>query len=230
MTSYVQNPHFSECNLRTMCKYILTWWSFFSFSVPPYPWPKWSFGNPERRVHTPQSHNCVKLRCSTGRSCFPSKIERWSFGISTWLCGCDQVWHSVWHNLWHVWHNVWQVWHCVLIAMFNWTKLLPFENWEMIFWHLYMIVWLWSGKGVSDIPWISRAFCIKLLFFCFRSGNPMIHVQNLLLLLPSVRHADLMMRQFWEGVRRDGKVKLNKLLIEMLESNAKSNVVSSSET
>jgi estrogen-related receptor ERR len=63
-----------------------------------------------------------------------------------------------------------------------------------------------------------------------RSGNPMIHVQNLLLLLPSVRHADLMMRQFWEGVRRDGKVKLNKLLIEMLESNAKSNVVSSSET
>jgi hypothetical protein len=39
-----------------------------------------------------------------------------------------------------------------------------------------------------------------------------------------------MMRQFWEGVRKDGKVKLNKLLIEMLESNAKSNVVSSSET
>ena len=77
---------------------------------------------------------------------------------------------------------------------------------------------------------IPNFHCINFLFFCFRSGNPMIHVQNLLLLLPSVRHADLMMRQFWEGVRRDGKVKLNKLLIEMLESNAKSNRVSSSET
>jgi len=59
----------------------------------------------------------------------------------------------------------------------------------------------------------------------------MIHVQNLLLLLPSIRHADLIMRQFWEGVRKDGKVKLNKLLIEMLEPNAiKTNTTSTCET
>ena len=51
----------------------------------------------------------------------------------------------------------------------------------------------------------------------------MIHVQNLLLLLPSIRQADLMMRQFWQKVLQDGKVKLSKLLIEMLESNIKLN-------
>ena len=66
--------------------------------------------------------------------------------------------------------------------------------------------------------------------FLSRSGNPTIHVQNLLLLLPSIRHADLMMRQFWQTVRKEGKVKLNKLLIEMLESNTKPDNVSSSET
>ena len=73
--------------------------------------------------------------------------------------------------------------------------------------------WIIFTYGIQQ-P-IPNFHCIKLLFFCFRSGNPMIHVQNLLLLLPSVRHADLMIRQFWEGVRKNGKVKLNKLLIEV---------------
>ena len=56
----------------------------------------------------------------------------------------------------------------------------------------------------------------------------MIHVQNLLLLLPSIRQADVMMRQFWQKVLQDGKMKLSKLLIEMLESNIKLNTGSNS--
>ena len=54
-------------------------------------------------------------------------------------------------------------------------------------------------------------------FFHFRSGNTSIHVQNLLLLLPSIRQADAMIRWFWLKVRQDGKVPLKKLLVEMLE-------------
>lgn len=50
-----------------------------------------------------------------------------------------------------------------------------------------------------------------------RSGNPTIHVQNLLLLLPSIRQADIKMRQFWRTVHKQGDVPLKKLLLEMLE-------------
>jgi hypothetical protein len=56
--------------------------------------------------------------------------------------------------------------------------------------------------------------------FC-RSGNPGIHVQNLLLLLPSVRQADSILRHFWNRIRDEGKVILNKLLVEMLEAQLK---------
>ena len=57
----------------------------------------------------------------------------------------------------------------------------------------------------------------------------MIHVQNLLLLLPSIRNADLMMKQFWNNVQKEGKIKLSKLLIEMLESKNEPEIFNSSE-
>ena len=51
----------------------------------------------------------------------------------------------------------------------------------------------------------------------FSSGaNPAIHVQSLLLLLPSIRQADALVRRFWSNVASDGTVTLNKLLLEML--------------
>ncbi len=55
-------------------------------------------------------------------------------------------------------------------------------------------------------------------FLSFRSGNPTIHVQNLLLMLPSIRQADALVRRFWTKVQQEGKVQLNKLLVEMLEA------------
>ena len=44
-------------------------------------------------------------------------------------------------------------------------------------------------------------------------------VQNLLLLLPMVRQADLDIKNFFKSVQQNqqGNVKLNKLLVEMLE-------------
>ena len=50
-----------------------------------------------------------------------------------------------------------------------------------------------------------------------RSGNPSTHVQNMLLALPSIRQADSMVKTFWKGVAREGRLTLNKLLVEMLE-------------
>lgn len=54
-----------------------------------------------------------------------------------------------------------------------------------------------------------------------RSGNPSLHVQNLLLVLPSIRQADGIVRRFWKKVQTDSKVNLNKLLMEMLEAHSK---------
>ena len=51
----------------------------------------------------------------------------------------------------------------------------------------------------------------------YRSGNPTIHVQNLLLLLPAIRQADTLLRHFWSRVQQEGIVKMNKLLVEMLQ-------------
>ena len=62
-----------------------------------------------------------------------------------------------------------------------------------------------------------------------RSGNPTMHVQNLLLLLPSIRQADCLMKQFWNNARSDG-FKLRKLLVEMLEETQSTNSRGSLET
>ncbi len=67
------------------------------------------------------------------------------------------------------------------------------------------------------------------LFNVFRSGNPTMHVQNLLLLLPSIRQADCLMKQFWNNARSDG-FKLRKLLVEMLEETQSTSSRGSLET
>ncbi|XP_040565089.1 steroid hormone receptor ERR2 isoform X4 [Lepeophtheirus salmonis] len=51
-----------------------------------------------------------------------------------------------------------------------------------------------------------------------RSGNPSINVQNTLLLLPSIRQADILIHQFWDLIRTEGKISLNRLLVEMLDA------------
>jgi len=51
-----------------------------------------------------------------------------------------------------------------------------------------------------------------------RSGDANLHLQSLLLLLPSLRDADSVLRLFWRQVRQDGQVPMNKLLVEMLEA------------
>lgn len=72
-------------------------------------------------------------------------------------------------------------------------------------------------KKLRDSLLASLYDCVAVI----RSGNPTVHVQNLLLVLPSIRQADSMIRLFWQRVREDGKVSMNKLLVEMLEAQFK---------
>jgi len=51
-----------------------------------------------------------------------------------------------------------------------------------------------------------------------RCGDAHLHLQSLLLVLPSLRDADTVLRAFWSQVKQDGQVPMNKLLIEMLEA------------
>ncbi|GFY45153.1 steroid hormone receptor ERR2 [Trichonephila inaurata madagascariensis] len=53
----------------------------------------------------------------------------------------------------------------------------------------------------------------------FRSTNCVEHLSQLMLCLPLLRQLDAEVRLFWSNVRKDGKVTLNKLFVEMLESN-----------
>jgi len=56
---------------------------------------------------------------------------------------------------------------------------------------------------------------------CFiRCGDANLHLQNLLLVLPSLRDADTVLRQFWSLVKQEGRVPMNKLLVEMLEASS----------
>lgn len=43
-------------------------------------------------------------------------------------------------------------------------------------------------------------------------------MQTLLLTLPSLRQSDAAVKKFWLGIRREGKVSMNKLFVEMLEA------------
>lgn len=46
------------------------------------------------------------------------------------------------------------------------------------------------------------------------------HSSQLLMCLPLLRQLDMVVRRFWNGVRRDGTVPMNKLFVEMLESHS----------
>lgn len=66
-----------------------------------------------------------------------------------------------------------------------------------------------------------RDSLLSSLFDCMavlRSGEPSLHLQSLLLVLPSLREADGVLRNFWSGVHKAGLVHMNKLLIEMLDA------------
>lgn len=57
--------------------------------------------------------------------------------------------------------------------------------------------------------------CVSIL----RPGASSLHVGNLLLCFPSLRQVDSAVRRFWTNVKREGRVPMQKLLVEMLESN-----------
>lgn len=58
--------------------------------------------------------------------------------------------------------------------------------------------------------------CVSL----FRAASCVQHLSQLLLCLPLVRQLDAEVRLFWNNVRKEGKVPMNKLFVEMLESNS----------
>lgn len=49
-------------------------------------------------------------------------------------------------------------------------------------------------------------------------SSPASHLGQILLCLPLIRQTDAAIRRYWIGIRKDGKVPMNKLFIEMLES------------
>ncbi|GIX72180.1 estrogen-related receptor gamma [Caerostris extrusa] len=53
----------------------------------------------------------------------------------------------------------------------------------------------------------------------YRTTNCVEHLGQLMMCLPLLRQLDAEVRLFWSGIRKAGKVALNKLFIEMLESN-----------
>ncbi|XP_015925326.1 steroid hormone receptor ERR2 isoform X2 [Parasteatoda tepidariorum] len=53
----------------------------------------------------------------------------------------------------------------------------------------------------------------------FRTTSSMQHLSQLMLCLPLLRQLDAEVRLFWSKVRKEGKVPMNKLFVEMLESN-----------
>eukprot|EP00092_Neocalanus_flemingeri_P002918 GFUD01003121.1.p1 GENE.GFUD01003121.1~~GFUD01003121.1.p1 ORF type:complete len:557 (+),score=98.07 GFUD01003121.1:117-1787(+) len=54
--------------------------------------------------------------------------------------------------------------------------------------------------------------------YFIRCGDANLHLQSLLLILPSLRDADTVLRMFWSQIKQEGQVPMNKLLIEMLEA------------
>jgi len=57
--------------------------------------------------------------------------------------------------------------------------------------------------------------CVGSLHPPFTSAT---HLGQILLCLPLIRQTDAAIRKYWIGVRKEGKVPMNKLFIEMLES------------
>lgn len=57
-----------------------------------------------------------------------------------------------------------------------------------------------------------------IISLLLRQHQAVSHQQQLLLLLPSLRQADHIIRKFWTNVHIEGNVTMNKLFVEMLES------------
>lgn len=80
-----------------------------------------------------------------------------------------------------------------------------------------------SDVRIDDLPPLKKlrdnilsalADCIAVI----RPNSTPLHMNHLLLCLPALRQADHINRRFWSSVHREGKVYMNKLFVEMLES------------
>lgn len=69
-------------------------------------------------------------------------------------------------------------------------------------------------KTVHPVIWI-------FIFLFHRQNGAVSQQQYLLLLLPSIRQAEQIIRKFWIDVYRNGNVNMKKLFVEMLESVSK---------
>uniref|UniRef100_A0AAG5CNE9 Uncharacterized protein n=1 Tax=Anopheles atroparvus TaxID=41427 RepID=A0AAG5CNE9_ANOAO len=69
-------------------------------------------------------------------------------------------------------------------------------------------------KKIRDSILYALNDCVLLI----RQHQAVSHQQQLLLLLPSLRQADFIIRKFWTNVHIEGNVTMNKLFVEMLES------------
>jgi len=78
---------------------------------------------------------------------------------------------------------------------------------------------------LGEIILSSQRAVLSLSLFCcistncvFRPNTSTYHLNHLLLCLPSLRQADQVIRRYWTGIHREGKVPMNKLFVEMLEA------------
>lgn len=61
----------------------------------------------------------------------------------------------------------------------------------------------------------------NLFVTLFRQNGAVSQQQHLLLLLPSIRQTEQIIRKFWIDVYRNGNINMKKLFVEMLESVSK---------
>jgi len=71
-----------------------------------------------------------------------------------------------------------------------------------------------SVKKLRDSLLVALSECEVVL----RPGNNLAQMNSLLMSLPVLRQSDGAVKSFWLGVRREGKVSMNKLFVEMLEA------------
>lgn len=86
-----------------------------------------------------------------------------------------------------------------------------------IFCSLFIDIQLENCQSVMKL----RDTLLSALQECVASLHPYgyIHLGQLLLVLPLLRQIDSVIRRFWNGIKREGRVQMNKLFLEMLESN-----------
>lgn len=80
-----------------------------------------------------------------------------------------------------------------------------------------IIIWSLEIQYASKIENILKSnLCIV-----FRQNGAVSQQQHLLLILPSIRQAEHIVRKFWIDVYRSGNINMKKLFVEMLESVSK---------